>query len=136
MEFPHGFKICDGLYPMFTSHDEEVLMGGSNILSCSVNGPSTFNYEYTYHPEDVTTTVDLDGDTNNKAMWAATDAPPPEWQELIIFATPMFAIVNGEPVAKNEYKDAAIKMEVEIDYIIQFRDQKYTTDMYNVDYIV
>lgn len=108
-ESPFGFEICDWMYPKFASSDEATLIAGSgNLLTMRcMDGKTEHVFEYTYSPDDVTTTVDLDGDTNNKSLWSATDAAPPEIQDLIIYAVPMFNAKNSVPLSNTDYKDAA-----------------------------
>lgn len=128
-ESPFGFDICDWMYPKFASSDEATLLTTSNLqtMRC-MDGKTEHIYEYTYGPDDVTTTVDLDGDTNNKSLWSAVDAAPPELQDLFIYAIPMFTAKNSVPLSNTDYKDAAQRYDIEIYHTIQFRDPKYDVD--------
>lgn len=145
IESNYGFKICDYLYPsMNINKTRQVELSGSNnveiLPSVYMQGPSHYTYKFSYSPDNATTQVDLDGTLNNKALWSATDSQPPEEQELIIFAVPLFGInildsdIENDPEDRYEdddtnqivaFKDAALKCEVIVNIVAQFRDRKW-----------
>lgn len=140
-ESPFGFQISDFIYPKFNRSIVAAAGPNTAIQATGYNTglPTEFTYTYTYDSEDATTQVDLDGDMNNKAMWAATDSIPPDEQKLMIFAAPMFIReydnASETPLADEgmfpTYKNATVWAEIDIEQIVQFRDIKYEYDIYH-----
>lgn len=136
IESHYGFKICDHLYPSINiNKTRNVTVGGSNNIdilpSVHMQGSSHYTYKFSYSPDSATTEVDLDGTLNNKALWAATDSQPPEEQELIIYAVPLFDISSTglSTTSDTEYtlafKDAALKCDIIVNIVAQFRDRRW-----------
>lgn len=155
MEHPHGFKIGGPLFPSFSSNlnilganpkdnNNTGTINANIVDSISCGGTSYLEYNYTYDPNDVTTQVDLDGDTANKALWSANDASPIEEQKLIIYAVPLFAIRPGSNVTSptlfdwhhnhlGNYMDAYVDVKITLNHTIQFRDPIYGSDSLKVE---
>lgn len=136
-ESPFGFQISDFIYPKFCRRRRGEGPDGehTSFVGYTGNVPSEYTYTYTYSSEDATTTVDLDGDMNNKSMWAATDSVPPDEQKLSIQISPMFRTVptTNPPTVQDfqSYGNASAWVEVDIEQIVQFRDIKYEAALYH-----